>query len=372
MDGRRNLRWILVLILLCPPVIFVIVQMSGETTLIMLGYCIISLMSYLLVAFKMTVIRVTFDKSQTLIDYFNAHVFHRDDPVSYRLRRRTYFITWKIFFSVAGFNVFYVVAFMALTSPTSSYVGFGASEVSWYHMMLVQANALLSLLHHGVYATSILVVSFLMHWFQTELEILAKAFAKIFHDKPPIALRRSERRPQVFVKKEEILWTGIERRLVYCISRHGEVMELVGLLRNIVEPIFLGLGFYIVTTISTLIFVMLKDRVFNYLGLIHVVVTIIEFYYYAHLVDDLDEKNHLIANALYQQDWPGQMKYRSPIEKHYRSVKTMMLIVIMHSQRPFRFTCGGLYKMSVPVFTTMIETLYFAVTFMMRTIKIQR
>ncbi|KXJ78605.1 hypothetical protein RP20_CCG004018 [Aedes albopictus] len=372
MDGHRNLRWIIVLVLLFTPLILIIIRMTRETTVLMLGYCIISFMAYVLVAFKMTVVRLTFPKAQILIDYFNAHVFHRDDPVSYRLRRKTYFITWKIFFSVGAFNVCYVVAFMALTNPTSSYVGIGESEVSWYHMALIQAAAVFSLLHHGIYATSILVVSFLMHWFQTELEILAKAFAKIFHDKPPIALRKSEKRRTVYVNKEEILWTGIERRLIYCISRHGEVMELVGVLRQIVEPIFLGLGFYIVTTISTLIFVMIKDHAFNYLGLIHVVVTIIEFYYYAHLVDDLDEKNNLIAIALYQQDWHGQMKYKLTLEKHYRSVKTMMMIVIMHSQKPFRFTCGGLYKMSVPVFTTMIETLYFAVTFMIRTIKIQR
>lgn len=61
-------------------------------------------------------------------------------------------------------------------------------------------------------------------------------------------------------------------------------------LRKIVEPIFLGLGFYIVTMISTLIFVMLKDNEFNFLGCVHVSAIIIEFYYYAHLVDDLDGK----------------------------------------------------------------------------------
>lgn len=162
------------------------------------------------------------------------------------------------------------------------------------------------------------------------------------------------------------------------------------LLRKIVEPIFLGLGFYIVTMISTLIFVMIKDNRFNFLGIVHVFVIIIEFYYYAHLVDDLDDKvplpeskyalffhenqlqNHLIADAIYEQDWSGQMKHSRRFAKHYKSVKSMILIVIMHSQRPFRFTCGGLYKMTVPVFTTMIETLYFAVTFMLRTIKIQR
>lgn len=174
---------------------------------------------------------------------------------------------------------------------------------------------------------------------------------------------------------------------------------MMRILRKIVEPIFLGLGFYIVTMISTLIFVMIKDNRFNFMGFVHVLVIIIEFYYYAHLVDDLDDKvprccltdrikvchflisflfhetqpqNHLIADAIYDQDWFGQMKHSRRFAKHYKSVKSMILIVIMHSQRPFRFTCGGLYKMTVPVFTTMIETLYFAVTFMLRTIKIQR
>ncbi|XP_065080114.1 uncharacterized protein LOC135702966 [Ochlerotatus camptorhynchus] len=372
MDDQRGLRWIIVLLLLSPPVLFTVIQMSRENTLLKFGYYTITLMYYLLMLFKMTVMRVTFDKTESLINYFNAHVFHRDDPVSYRLRRKTYFVTWKIFFSLAAFNVFNMFAFMALTKPTSSYIGFGNTEISWYHVVLVQMNGVFALLHQCVYATSILVVSFLMHWFQTELEILAKGFGKIFHEKPPLALWKSDNRPRVWLQREEIKWTGIERRLVYCISRHGEIIEMMRILRKIVEPIFLGLGFYIVTMISTLIFVMIKDNRFNFMGFVHVLVIIIEFYYYAHLVDDLDDKNHLIADAIYDQDWFGQMKHSRRFAKHYKSVKSMILIVIMHSQRPFRFTCGGLYKMTVPVFTTMIETLYFAVTFMLRTIKIQR
>ncbi|XP_062546894.1 uncharacterized protein LOC134212767 [Armigeres subalbatus] len=373
MDGRRNLRWIIVLLLLCPSLIFVIVLITRLPPMLTFSYNVIMLMFYLLVLYKMTVVRVTFPITQRLIDYFNAHVFHRDDPVSYQLRRKTYFITWKVFFLITTFNLSTTVAFMAISKPTSSYIGYDESEVTWLHQVLMDLYSFFLLLYVGINTTSILMISFLMHWFQTELEILGKAFAKIFHDKPPIALRKSESRSRILLRKDEVKWTGIERRLIYCISRHGEVLELVDQMRTIVEPIFLGLGFYIVTTISTLIFVMIKDRSsVNVLGYIHVVVTIIEFYYYAHLVEDLDEKNHIIANALYQQKWHCQMKYQAEITKHYRSVKTMMLIVMMHSQLPFRFTCGGLYNMSLPVFTTMIETLYFAVTFMLRTIKIQR
>lgn len=46
------------------------------------------------------------------------------------------------------------------------------------------------------------------------------------------------------------------------------------------------------TTISTLIFVTIIDGIFNLLAIVHVAAVIAEFYYYAHLVDELEDKVH--------------------------------------------------------------------------------
>ncbi|XP_055593943.1 uncharacterized protein LOC129745120 [Uranotaenia lowii] len=372
LEGHRDLYWMIMLFLLSPPLIFFSFQISRSNSLLEGSYFGITMMFHFITIFKMTIIRMTFGETQNLMNYFNAHVFHRDDPVCYQLRRKEYFITWKIFFAIGSYVTLNGLAHIFISRPISPYIGIHSAEVRWFHYLVVQMVSISALLHQSIYMTSILIVSFLMHWFQVELKIVATAFGMIFHDKPPRPLKKGQNSERIRLQREEIHWTGIERRLIYCISRHGEIVELIKQLRKIAQPIFFALGFYIVTTISTLIFVIIKDRHFNILGVVHVVATIAEFYYYAHLIDDLDERNHMIANALYAQNWAQHLRYsEGQFAKHYKSCKTMILIAIMHSQRPFRFTCGGLYKMTLSVFTVLIETLYFAITFMFKTIKIK-
>lgn len=65
---------------------------------------------------------------------------------------------------------------------------------------------------------------------------------------------------------------------------------MIKLLRRIAEPIFFALGFYIVTSVSVLIFILTIEKFSNFLAVIHALGVIGEFYYYAHLVDDLDDK----------------------------------------------------------------------------------
>ncbi|XP_055638348.1 uncharacterized protein LOC129776627 [Toxorhynchites rutilus septentrionalis] len=372
MDGRRNLRWLGVLSTYIPPLTFSIYQTTRGENIVGIGYHFIMIMHSLIALFKMTTLRLNSEKIQTLINYFNAHVFHRDDPQCYHLRRKTYFITWKICFALAAHFILNVAAAFATTGPKSPYIGLCEKQIVWYQEIMLLVIISCIMVHMCIYSTAILIVSFLMHWFQTELEIVATAFSRIIHVKPQGAQGNGVHYLRILFQREEVRWTGIERRMIYCISRHGEIIDLIKLLREIVEPIFFALGFYIVTSISTMIFLMYSDGLYNVLAVGHILAVIFEFYYYAHLVDDLDDKNHLIATVIYKQDWSTQMRYSSRFAKQYKSVKSMILIVIMHSQRPFRFTCGGLYKMTVPVFTALVETIYVAVTFMLRTIKIQR
>ncbi|KAL1375956.1 hypothetical protein pipiens_017167 [Culex pipiens pipiens] len=372
MDGQRSLRWILVLAILTVPMAFFAYQIAVGDALISISYYVISLVFNVITLLKMTLIRLSFDKTRALMDYFNEHVFHRDDPWCHRLRRRTYFTTWKIFAAMLTYVLLTALFYLSTTRPSSHYIGLDRTEVTWIHVLLVQIVAGCTLLHLVIYSVGILLISFLMHWFQTELEIMANAFEKVFHGECPRKVLGKNVLRRARLQREEVRWTGIERRLVYCISRHGEFVELNQLLRGIAQPIFFSLGFYIVTTISTLIFVTIIDGIFNLLAIVHVAAVIAEFYYYAHLVDELEDKRHMIARAIYEQNWPEQMIYSDRVAKHYKSVRTMIVTVIMFAQRPFRISCGGMYKMTVPVFTTMIETIYFAVTFLIRTVKVQR
>lgn len=225
MDGTRSVRWLAMLCTYVPPLVFSIYQSTRGENIVGIGYHFIMIMYVLITLFKMTAIRLSFGKTQTLINYFNAHVFHRDDPHCYLLRRKNYFITWKIFFAMTMHFVLNAVSAVVTTRSESPYIGFCKNQVLWYHEITILVIVLCLMVHMCIYSTAILIVSFLMHWFQTELEIVASAFSRIFHDKPLRAQGKGVHNLRVLFQREEVRWTGIERRMIYCISRHGEIVE---------------------------------------------------------------------------------------------------------------------------------------------------
>ncbi|KXJ81544.1 hypothetical protein RP20_CCG018937 [Aedes albopictus] len=102
---------------------------------------------------------------------------------------------------------------------------------------------------------------------------------------------------------------------------------------------------------------------FNTLSLEYSFRYTLECYSFCYVVSRFNEEHNGIVNKLSQFHWGVDLRYSKRFAREYKKVRSMVLMIIMQSQKSLNFSCGGLFELTMGSFTSIINKTYTLTTY---------
>ncbi|XP_065092337.1 uncharacterized protein LOC135713150 [Ochlerotatus camptorhynchus] len=97
---------------------------------------------------------------------------------------------------------------------------------------------------------------------------------------------------------------------------------------------------------------------FNALSVDYLVRYMLECYVFCRLVSDFNETHYQIAHKLSKFQWGVKLRYSQQFAQQYKQVRSTVLIVMLQSQRSLKFSCGGLFELTMARYTSIVNKSY--------------
>ncbi|KXJ78652.1 hypothetical protein RP20_CCG003920 [Aedes albopictus] len=293
--------------------------------------------------------------------------FRADDPAAFAIRQRTYANTINITIAMI-LNCFVqtvIVLFTDLANSESLQLPFYLTGVSSLE------NNLLEKIHSGMFSvyvyfasTNFLAVFLPLSTLKAEMEVVGDAFDKIMDhvDVRMAALELNE----IDEIREEQFWKILQEELTQCFIAHTAVLDKVKDLKKLTDPTFLMLYYmtmlFIAVGVMAVLFSPQFDS-FNTLSLEYSFRYTLECYSFCYVVSRFNEEHNGIVNKLSHFHWGVDLRYSKRFAREYKKVRSMVLMIIMQSQKSLNFSCGGLFELTMGSFTSIINKTYTLTTY---------
>ncbi|XP_058817736.1 uncharacterized protein LOC131681049 [Topomyia yanbarensis] len=166
--------------------------------------------------------------------------------------------------------------------------------------------------------------------------------------------------------EKRLFWMCLERELRTIVAHHRELLNNIYRIRNLASWSFLAEVFasVLIASIGVFMFILLREESLMLVGISCLVM--LESYYNSLLVEDLEDTHSATKDALYRLEWPTLLQYDRMYDREYKCIRRTLLIVMMRFQERLHFHCGGLFEMSMKIFSATVKTCYTILTFLMR------
>ncbi|EJY57788.1 AAEL017277-PA [Aedes aegypti] len=232
-------------------------------------------------------------------------------------------------------------------------------------------NRIIQKLYSGMFSvyasyasTNFLAVYLPMSTLKVELKVVVDAFEKIVHRVDERTVGKNMQPLEDL--NEAVFWEILRDELTQCIRAHGAVLARVKALKKLTDPTFLLLYYMTMLFIAIGVIAVLftpKFDSFNTISLEYTFRYTMEWYVLCYLVSNFNEEHNDIAKKLSQFHWGVDLRYSKRFARDYKQIRSMVLMVIMQSQKSLNFSCGGLFELTMGSFTAVINKTYTLTTY---------
>ncbi|KXJ78651.1 hypothetical protein RP20_CCG003919 [Aedes albopictus] len=304
----------------------------------------------------------SFKQVNSIRNLVNRREFQANDPTAMAIRQSAFN------------NAIFVTLFMAMNSLTQTFMvlftDLGKTESLLLPFDLVglssSENFILQRIYSGMFSiyvflasTNFLAVYLPLTALKAEMRIVVYSYSKITNQ---VEDRMSGLgHDAVDDSNEAHFWEILQDELTQCVRAHAAVLDKVGEFKKLSDPTFLLL--YYMTMLYAAIGVIAvlftpKLNTFNTISLEYSMRYMLECFVFCHVVSNFNEQHNNIVNKLSQFHWGVDLRYSKRFSREYKQIRSMVLMIIMQSQKSLNFSCGGLFELTMGSFTTIVNKTY--------------
>ncbi|KAL9696711.1 hypothetical protein quinque_016290 [Culex quinquefasciatus] len=210
-------------------------------------------------------------------------------------------------------------------------------------------------------------VAIVLNGLRTELQILAQYYGHIMKglqlevcSDPSKFHRHFRKSPQT----RSWFWSQLRLRTGVGVQHHVHILEYLHLLQPVFEKIFFLIYYQALIVAGAVFYVTMRDEftVCSVAVLMCMSISVLECYWWCHLVDSFQDVNNTLSHHLTNQC--SQLPHSADHHSEYVQMRTTCMIIAERAHRGVEFSCVGMFTISTAAFANLLNVCYSVLMFL--------